>query len=109
MRPAGSAADGPGAAEAVLVVANGSACRSEKAPGHLDARAAAYDDALRAALLGPDPAALAGLDPTLARELWADVGGLLDLDSAAFTDRLQAEVIYDDDPYGVQYWVIRWS
>ena len=33
-----------------LVVGNGSACRSEKAPGHLDERAAAYDDALRAAL-----------------------------------------------------------
>ena len=94
--------------EAVLVVANGSARRSEKAPGHLDARASAFDDAVRTALCGPDPTALAGLDPSLARELWADVGALASL-GALLDGQQRADVAYDDDPYGVQYWVIRWS
>ncbi len=56
-----------------LVVGNGSARRTEKAPGHLDPRAAAFDADLGRALTRPDPAALAALDETLARELWADV------------------------------------
>ncbi len=37
----------------VLVVGNGSACRTEKAPGFFDPRAAAYDEALGTALKGP--------------------------------------------------------
>ena len=96
----------PGGARSVLVVANGSACRTEKAPGFLDERAAAYDEALRRALL-EDPAALAGLDPGLAGELWADVAALPEL--AGLVAGARAEVRYDDAPYGVQYWVICWD
>ncbi|MGZ4474064.1 MAG: hypothetical protein ACXVDH_00010 [Nocardioides sp.] len=102
------AAVGPAATDerSVLVVANGSACRTEKAPGFLDERAAAYDDALRRALT-EDPAALTDPDPALAAELWADVAALPEL--AALVDGARAEVLYDDAPYGVQYWVMCWQ
>ena len=82
----------------VLVVGNGSAKRTEKAPGHLDERAAEFDDALRTSF--------AGIDPGLAEELWADTAGLADLVPRSLPD---AEVLYDDAPFGVQYWVAVWS
>jgi hypothetical protein len=97
---------GPG----LLVVANGSATRTEKAPGHLDQRAAAFDAAIGAALAAGDPASLADIDLALADELWAlpDADVLRGLAGrvAQVTD---ATVDYDDAPYGVQYWVTRWA
>ena len=101
-----------GTGPSYLVVANGSAKRTEKAPGHLDDRAHAFDAAIEAALRGPDPATLAGLDEDLATELWADVAGLRAL--GGLLGGLLAEapaptVEYADDPFGVQYWVMRWA
>ncbi len=81
----------------VLVVGNGSATRTEKAPGHLDERAGAFDDALR---LSFD-----GIDPVLAEELWADTACLAGLPPLSLPT---AEVLYDDAPFGVQYWVAVW-
>ncbi len=60
-----------GAAAALLVVGDGAAMHTEKAPGYLDERAGPFDDAVAAALAAADPAALAALDPALAAELWA--------------------------------------
>ena len=93
----------------VLVVANGSAARSEQAPGHLDDRAMAYDAVVDAALRSGDGGALRGLDPCLGARLWSyDVPALQTL--GALTDeRVSARVSYADDPFGVQYWVARWS
>ena len=82
----------------VLVVGNGSATRTEKAPGHLDERAVAFDDALRVSF--------AGIDPELAEELWADTACLAALPPLSLPE---AEVLYDDAPFGVQYWVAVWS
>ena len=89
--------------DGLLVVANGSATRTEKAPGHFDERAAAFDEALGAALRAGD---LSGVDLSLADELWADVAGLDALAGLRATD---VQVDYDDAPYGVQYWVVRWQ
>jgi hypothetical protein len=91
-----------------LVVGNGSAKRTEKAPGYFDERAAAFDAAVGEALRAGDTAALADLDRDLARELWADVDALVALagEVRAVTD---VQVDYDDAPYGVQYWVVRWE
>jgi hypothetical protein len=91
-----------------LVVANGSAMRTEKAPGFLDERAEGFDAALGEALRAGDLAALAGLDRELAAALWADVDALVALagEVGAVTD---VRVDYDDAPYGVQYWVVRWE
>lgn len=91
-----------------LVVGNGSAKRSEKAPGHLDPRAAGFDDALGRALRERDIEALAGLDPDLARDLWADTEGIAWL-ATFLSPEAEVSVDYDDDPFGVQYWVIRWE
>ncbi len=103
----GGPADGGGAA--YLVVANGSARRSEKAPGHLDERSFAFDEALGKALTLPDPVALSELDVALGAELLA--GGLDGLRRLGdvLTDRHTATVDHDDDPFGVQYWVMRWT
>lgn len=86
-----------------LVVGNGSAKRTEKAPGHLDERAEAFDRALGESLRAGRPA----VDVDLARELWADVEAIVELGELG--DLGVAEVDYDDAPYGVQYWVMRWS
>lgn len=93
--------------DGLVVTANGSATRTEQAPGHFDARAEGFDAALRTALTTPDPAALRAVDTDLAAQLWAHVGALPSL-----ADHLEgAELVgldYDDAPYGVQYWVLRW-
>jgi hypothetical protein len=94
----------------LLVVANGSATRTEKAPGHLDERAAAFDAAIGQALSAGDPAALADIDLDLADELWAlpDADVLRTLAERVHA-AVEVHVDYDDDPFGVQYWVVRWQ
>ena len=91
-----------------LVVGNGSAKRTPKAPGDLDERAELFDDDLRRALLEPLPTALAALDEQLAQEMWADVAGIREL-GGLLTPAGRAEVRYDGAPFGVQYWVISWD
>ena len=89
-----------------LVVGNGSARRTEKAPGHLDERAAAFDADLGRCL---EQGCRIGRPSTSTwrSELWAErrrdrrAGGRC-------PDLELAQVDYDDDPYGVQYWVLRW-
>jgi hypothetical protein len=102
--------DDIGDGSGLLVVANGSATRTEKAPGHFDDRAAAFDAAIGKALADGDPDALAGIDLALAGELWAapdaDVLRTLAERVGPVTD---VQVDYDDAPYGVQYWVVRWQ
>jgi hypothetical protein len=51
---------------AVVAIGDGSARRSEKAPGHFDSRAQDFDDTVAAALSAGDSRALVGLDGTLA-------------------------------------------
>jgi hypothetical protein len=92
----------------LLVVANGSATRTEKAPGFFDERAAGFDAVIGTALAEGDPAALAGLDLGLAEQLWCpDAPALVELGHR--DGPCEATVDYDDDPFGVQYWVVRWQ
>jgi hypothetical protein len=91
----------------MLVVANGSARRGEKAPGHLDDRAFGFDAAIGAALTGGDPQALAGIDEGLGEELLA--AGLPALRTLASLEEVEAKTWYDADPFGVQYWVVTWA
>lgn len=93
----------------VVVVANGSARRTEKAPGHLDPRAAAFDAHVAGLLDAGDLAGLAALDLGLADELLtAGLGLFTTLEKEGFvvqgggTDRAE-------DPFGVMYWVVRWQ
>lgn len=98
--------ESPASADALVIVANGTARRSEKAPGHLDHRAFAFDQALGDALKTGDLDALAGLDPVLGEDLLA--AGLDELRQVAgsFGSWRTVEMLYDDDPFGVQYWVV---
>jgi hypothetical protein len=98
----------------LLVVAGGSAKRTEKAPGAFDERAEAFDSALGKALAAGDLEALAAIDLDLAAELWAGDDALV---LAALGRRLlrggtrvaAVQVDFDDAPYGVQYWVVRYE
>ena len=95
-------------AAACLVVANGSARRNDTAPGYVDERAVPYDAAVEAALRAPDPAALARVDASLGDELLVgNTAGLARL-GTLLRGAGPAMVDYPDDPYAVQYWVMRW-
>ena len=97
-----------GASPGVLVVANGTACRSEKAPGHLDERSFELDETIDKALRAGDPAPLRDLDVTLGDELWAhDLPAFRELGRSVGS--FVSEVDYAGDPFGVQYWVVRWT
>jgi hypothetical protein len=91
---------------ALLVMGDGSARRSPKAPGYLDPRAAGFDAEVERAVRSGDLSPLLGLDQALARDLMATgrpawqvlAGALRGLAPAA-------EVLYCDDPFGVSYLV----
>lgn len=93
-----------------LFLGDGSARRGEKAPGHFDERAAAFDGRILEALKGGHSDVLAGLDPALGAELLAaGVPALRSLGALAeVVGVTDAEVSYADDPFGVSYWVATW-
>ncbi|MGW1778392.1 class III extradiol dioxygenase subunit B-like domain-containing protein [Streptomyces sp. NPDC002143] len=95
---------------ALLVMGDASACRTLKAPGYLDERAAPFDAEVARALGAADVAALKALDPELASELkvsgrasWQVLAG------AAEDAGLTGVLLYEDAPYGVGYVVATWS
>jgi hypothetical protein len=91
---------------ALLVMADGSARRGVRAPGHLDPRAAPFDAALEQALRDGAPGALRALDETLARDLLAQARPAWQVLAGAMPERVPAaEVLYRDDPFGVFYLV----
>lgn len=98
----------PGATD-LLVVANGSARRSEKAPGHLDERAVAYDLQMGELLARGDVAQLARLDPELGRDLLVAGSGVWEMLVAEDVDVQSVTTDYAEDPFGVMYWVVRWQ
>jgi hypothetical protein len=90
-----------------LVMGNGSARRTDASPGPYDARAVPFDDELGRALRAGDTDALAGIDRDLARELWATTDAISDV--ARMSSLFRPQVDFDDAPFGVQYWVMRWT
>lgn len=98
----------PPEGDSLLVVADGSAKRTEKAPGGFDPRAEQLDADIAAALRAGDPRLLAALDAELAAELWA--GGVPAWHAVGELKRRRtARVLYDDAPFGVGYFVATWS
>ena len=103
-------------ATALLVMGDGSARRTLKAPGHLDPRAEPFDAEVERAVRAGRLGALLELDEALARDLMATgrpawqvlAGAMLD---GAGANGLGAdgvpvtEVLYRDDPFGVAYLV----
>ncbi|MFB7514435.1 hypothetical protein [Streptomyces sp. NPDC056144] len=95
---------------ALLVMGDGSACRTVKAPGYLDERAAGFDAEAARALGTADVPALLALDAELAYELkaagrapWQVLAG------AAEGAGLEGRLLHEDAPYGVEYIVAAWS
>ncbi len=97
---------------AVLVVADGAATLTVKAPGYLDERAPAVQHDLDAALRAGSRAGLAALVPDLCAALLVDgraayqvLGGLFAADSAD----PRVRTLYQGAPYGVGYDVSVWQ
>ncbi|MGW2261541.1 class III extradiol dioxygenase subunit B-like domain-containing protein [Streptomyces sp. NPDC001780] len=95
---------------ALLVMGDASACRSVKAPGYLDERAAPFDATVARALGAADVAALKALDVRRAAELkaagrapWQVLAG------AAEGAGLDGQLLHEDAPYGVGYLVAAWT
>ncbi len=123
-------ATGP-ARTALLVMGDGSARRSLKAPGHLDPRAEPFDAQVERAVRSGRLGALLDLDEALARDLmvtgrpaWQVLAGAMPdsagaggagadgagadsagADGVEADGALAAEVLYRDDPFGVAYLV----
>jgi hypothetical protein len=94
----------------LLVVGDGAATHTERAPGHLDERAGPFDAAVAGALRAADPAALAALDPELAAELlvagrapWQVLAG------ATAAGGWRGELPHSSAPFGVAYHVAVWT
>ncbi|WP_395657332.1 hypothetical protein [Nocardioides sp.] len=71
----------------------------------MDERAVGFDADLGARLRAGD---LASIDHDLAHELWADTLALDEL-AAVLPPGCPGTVDLEADPYGVQYWVVRWE
>lgn len=103
----------------LLVVGDGSARRTEKAPGHLDPRAEAFDASVEQALASGDPAALMALDADLAHELLAGGASAWTAAAAAAQTEIRpggtapggwrGELHYAAAPFGVGYFVASWT
>jgi hypothetical protein len=100
----GPAVDGP---VGLVVMADLSACRTERAPGAFRPEAADVDASVAEAVRTGKPARLLDLDPALAAELM--VGGRVPLQVLAGAcesePAVHGRVLYEDAPYGVGYLV----
>jgi hypothetical protein len=90
---------------AMLVMADGSACLTEKSPGYLDPRAKPYNGVIVEALARAEVPAL---DPGEAAELWVAGRAALQV-LGGCESALRGEILYDEAPYGVGYFVARWT
>jgi hypothetical protein len=102
----GAGIAGSGTRTGLLVVGDGSARRTLKAPGYLDPRAEGFDAEVERAVRTGDLGALLRLDQALARDLmvtgrpaWQVLAGAMPAPAPA------ADVLYRDDPFGVAYLV----
>jgi len=111
---------------ALLVMGDGTNCRTLKAPGYFDERAAAFDSQAARALENADAGGLLALDEELAYELGASgracwqvlagaaTGGATGSRNESRTGSrneggLEGRLLYDDAPYGVGYLVACWG
>ncbi|MEU9347325.1 class III extradiol dioxygenase subunit B-like domain-containing protein [Streptomyces sp. NPDC048278] len=101
---------GRAARVAMLVMGDASACRTLKAPGYLDERAAPFDAEAARALGAADIEAIKALDTDLAYRLKAAGRAPWQVLAGAAEDAgLAGALLYDDAPYGVCYLVAAWS
>jgi hypothetical protein len=106
-----AAQNGPAARARVglVVMADLSACRTERAPGAFRPEAADFDASVAEALRTGAPARLLDLDPALAADLMVAGRVPLQVLAGAFGSdpAVRGQVLYEDAPYGVGYLVAR--
>jgi hypothetical protein len=91
----------------LLVLGEGSARRTVKSPGYYDDRAEAFDAVVAKALAAGE---IRDLDAELAFELMASGRAPWEvLAGARGQQPVRAELLYDDAPYGVGYFVASWT
>lgn len=91
---------------ALLVMADGSACRGPRAPGHFDPRSAAFDAEVERAVREADLGALLVIDAGVARELMAAGRPAWQVMSGALNgSKVATQLRYSGDPFGVAYLV----
>src|SRR5690606_36799316 len=83
------------AARVLVVVGDGSARRTEKAPGYLDDRAAGFDAAIEGALSSGDAGARAAVDLELGQELLAAAAVVLRFIGGAVVESGRAVIAAD--------------
>ena len=100
----GSAVGGPAG---LVVMADLSACRTERSPGAFRAEAADFDASVAETLRTGKPARLLDLDPALAADLMVTGRVPLQVLAGAFESEpaVGGRVLYEDAPYGVGYLV----
>lgn len=102
---------------AFLVMADGSARRTLKAPGYLDDRAEPFDDEIARALAAADTKSLAAIDPTAASDLmaagrapWQVLAGAAEFGGSRPGERpWRGELRSYCAPYGVGYFAASWT
>lgn len=101
-------ADEPADSTVLLVMGDGTAKRTEKAPGYIDDRAAGFDDQIREIFESGELAKLADLDEELGHNLWVAgiepwrlVGSWITESETSW----QLKQFHFEDPYGVAYFV----
>jgi hypothetical protein len=108
----GAALAAGGERTGLLVMGDGTAKRTPKAPGHFDERAAPFDASVERAVRSGDMTALAALDAGLARDLmatgraaWQVLAGALGAAASPLALSSPGDVLYSAAPYGVSYLV----
>lgn len=95
---------------ALLVMADGSASRADTSPAAVRERSARFDAAMARAVRDGDPQQVLALDGELGAEVGSSgVNPLRVLAGAAQDAVFDADVLYDDAPYGVGYVVGVWE
>jgi hypothetical protein len=97
---------------ALLVLGDGAAAHTLRAPGYLDRRAEVLDTAVAAALAAANPSALLDLDAMLAGELRVAGGEAWQVASAAaqaLAPAWRGQLLYSAAPYGIAYHVALWD
>ena len=93
---------------ALLVVADGAATHTARAPGTFHPGAEAFDREVATAFATGDSAALAALEPARCAELWADGRVGWQVLAALMSDPAEARSRHFSAPFGVGYHVASW-
>jgi hypothetical protein len=96
----------------LLVLGDGAATHTLRAPGYLDSRAHQLDEAVAAALAAAKPSALLDLDVRLASELLVAGREAWQVAAAAaqtLAPAYRGKLLYSAAPYGVAYHVALWD